>query len=284
MSRRDFARLFKFPVSIMSTVSAATGFVAFAHAVTWRLLPTSCAILLLAGAACALNEAQEYKLDATMDRTRLRPIPAGKISPIGAAAWSTILVLFALTTLFFLGGAVAVGLGALAVVWYNGIYTYLKRVSSLAPVIGSVIGAIPPAIGWVCAGGVLGGPILSLSFFLLMWQVPHFWLLALRVSNDYEQAHFPTFVRAMGAGSLSRVTFMWTAAAAASALLLPVFGLSNSPFLGLGLAAAGAWLTFVAWRALRAPNKQGFRQAFHAINYYAVLVMGAVILDAVLGR
>ena len=112
MSRRDFARLFKFPVSIMSTVSAATGFVAFAHAVTWRLLPTSCAILLLAGAACALNEAQEYKLDATMDRTRLRPIPAGKISPIGAAAWSTILVLFALTTLFFLGGAVAVGLGA----------------------------------------------------------------------------------------------------------------------------------------------------------------------------
>jgi heme O synthase-like polyprenyltransferase len=117
-----------------------------------------------------------------------------------------------------------------------------------------------------------------------MWQVPHFWLLALRVSNDYQQAHFPTFVRSMGAGSLSRVTFMWTAAAAASALLLPIFGLSNSPFLGLGLAAAGAWLTFVAWRALRAPGKQGFRQAFHAINYYAMMVMGAVILDAVLGR
>jgi protoheme IX farnesyltransferase len=284
VTRRDFAQLFKFPISIMSTVSAATGFVAFTHAFTWRLLPTSGAILLVASAACALNEAQEYKRDAMMDRTRLRPIPSGKISAIGAATWSVILAPLGLGALFLLGGAVAAGLGALAVLWYNGIYTYLKRVSSLAPVVGSVIGAIPPAIGWVCAGGALNGPILSLSFFLLMWQVPHFWLLALRVSHDYEQAHFPTFVRALGAGSLARVTFMWIAGAAASALLLPIFGLSNSPFLGLGLAAAGAWLIFVAWRALRAPGNQGFRRAFLAINYYAVMVMGAVMLDAVLGR
>jgi protoheme IX farnesyltransferase len=284
VTRRDFAQLFKFPISIMSTVSAATGFVAFTHALTWRLLPTSGAILLVASSACALNEAQEYKRDAMMDRTRLRPIPSGKISAIGAATWSVILAPLGLGALFLLGGAVAAGLGALAVLWYNGIYTYLKRVSSLAPVVGSVIGAIPPAIGWVCAGGALNGPILSLSFFLLMWQVPHFWLLALRVSHDYEQAHFPTFVRALGAGSLARVTFMWIAGAAASALLLPIFGLSNSPFLGLGLAAAGAWLIFVAWRALRAPGNQGFRRAFLAINYYAVMVMGAVMLDAVLGR
>jgi protoheme IX farnesyltransferase len=284
LTPRDLVQLFKFPISIMSTVSAATGFVAFTHALTWRLVPTAGAILLLAFAACALNEAQEYKRDAMMDRTRLRPIPSGKISPISVVVWSAILAVVALTALFLLGGSVAAGLGALAVFWYNGIYTYLKRVSSLAPVVGSVIGAIPPAIGWICAGGVLDSPILALSFFLLMWQVPHFWLLALRLGGDYEQAHFPTFVRVMGAGSLSRVTFMWTAATAASALLLPIFGLSTSPLLGLGLAVAGAWLVFVAWRALRAPGKQGVRQAFVAINYYAVMVMGAVILDAVLGR
>jgi protoheme IX farnesyltransferase len=284
VNRRDFAQLFKFPISIMSTVSAATGYLAFTHTLSWRLLPVSGAILILAFAACALNEAQEHKLDALMERTRRRPIPSGKISPAGAAILAGILAAAALTSLWLMGGPLAAGLGGLAVLWYNGIYTYLKRVSSLASVIGSVIGAIPPAIGWVCAGGTLDGPILSLSFFLLMWQVPHFWLLALRISGDYEQAQFPTFVRAMGAESLSRVTFMWTAVTAASALLLPIFGLSNSPFLGLGLAAAGAWLTFVSWRALRAPSKQGFRQAFHAINYYAVMVMGAVILDAMLGH
>ena len=284
MNRRDFAQLFKFPISIMSTVSAATGYLAFTHTLSWRLLPVSGAILILAFAACALNEAQEHKLDALMERTKRRPIPSGKISPAGAVILAGVLAAVALTSLWLMGGLLSAALGALALLWYNGIYTYLKRISSLASVIGSVIGAIPPAIGWVCAGGVLDGPILSLSFFLLMWQVPHFWLLALRISGDYEQAQFPTFVRAIGIDSLSRVTFIWTAATAASALLLPIFGLSTSPFLGLGLAAAGAWLTFVAWRALRKPSKQGFRQAFHAINYYAVMVMGAVILDAMLGH
>jgi protoheme IX farnesyltransferase len=284
VNRRDLVQLFKFPISIMSTVSAATGYLAFTHALNWRLLPVSAVVLLLAFAACALNEAQEHKLDALMERTRRRPIPAGKISPAAAVILAAVLAALALAGLWLFGGWVATGLGALAVLWYNGIYTYLKRVSSLASVVGSVIGAIPPAIGWVCAGGALSGPILSLSFFLLMWQVPHFWLLALRISGDYEHANFPTFIRRMGVDSLSRVTFVWTAATAASALLLPIFGLSSSPFLGLGLAAAGTWLTVVAWRSLRAPSKQGFRQAFHAINYYAVMVMGAVILDAILAR
>jgi len=284
VNRRDFAQLFKFPISIMSTVSAATGYLAFTHALNWRLLPVSAAVLILAFAACALNEAQEHKLDAMMERTKRRPIPAGKISPAGAVVLAAALAAVALASLWLMGGIVAAGLGALALVWYNGIYTYLKRVSSIASVIGSVIGAIPPAIGWVCAGGKVDGPILSLSFFMLMWQVPHFWLLAMRIAGDYEQAQFPTFVRAMGADSLSRITFIWTAATAASALLLPIFGLSNSPYLGLGLAAAGAWLVYVAWRSLRAPSKQGFRQAFMAINYYAVMVMGAVILDAMIGH
>jgi hypothetical protein len=58
VSPRDFAQLFKLPISIVSTVSAATGFVAFTHALTWRLVPTSGAILLLAFAACALNQAK----------------------------------------------------------------------------------------------------------------------------------------------------------------------------------------------------------------------------------
>jgi protoheme IX farnesyltransferase len=282
VSRHDYAQLFKLPISMMSTVSAVTGYVAYTHALTGRMVLLAGAILLLAFAACAANEAQEHKLDAMMARTRDRPIPAGKISPLGAMGWAVALAGIALAVLAWLGGWAAAGLGVLALVWYNGIYTPLKRKSSLASVIGAVIGAIPPAIGWVCAGGTLDGPILALSFFLLMWQVPHFWLLALRLDHDYQQARFPTFVDAVGKDSLARITFMWTAGTAASGLLLPIFGLSASPFLGLGLAAAGAWLVVIAWRALRAPDKRGFRRAFAAINLYAVMVMGAVILDAVL--
>jgi protoheme IX farnesyltransferase len=284
VTRKDYAQLFKFPISGMSTVSAATGYLAFGHALSWRVVPSSLAVLLLAFAAAALNEVQEHELDAMMERTRRRPIPSGKISIARAVAWILGLGAVALATLAWLGGLIAVGLGLLAVLWYNGIYTYLKRRSWLASVIGSVIGAIPPAIGWVCAGGSLDGPILSLSFFLLMWQIPHFWLLALVVSGDYERARFPTFVRALGADGVARVTFTWTAITAGSALLLPIFGLASSPFLGLGLAVAGGWLVAVAWRALKSPGKPGYLRAFRAINLYAVAVMAAVILDAVLAR
>jgi protoheme IX farnesyltransferase len=284
MRLRDYAQLFKLPISMLSTVSAATGYLAFSHVLSWRLLLLSLSILLLAFAACALNEAQEHRLDAQMERTRRRPIPSGKITPLGAALWAAVLAALGLGGLGWLGGWLAAGLGALTVLWYNGVYTYLKRRSSLASVLGSLIGALPPAIGWVTAGGQLDGPILALSFFLLIWQVPHFWLLALRLDADYAQAQFPTFVRALGPDALARVTFMWTAATAGSALLLPIFGLSSSPFVALGLVAAGVWLVAVAWRSLRAPAAPGIRRAFHAINTYAVLVMGAVILDAVLGR
>ena len=86
------------------------------------------------------------------------------------------------------------------------------------------------------------------------------------------------------AASVTRVTFTWTTATAASALLLPLFGLARSPLLGLALAGLGAWLVLVAWRALRKPSPLGIGRAFRAINYYALLVMGAVMLDAVLGH
>jgi protoheme IX farnesyltransferase len=281
---RDFAQLFKLPMSLMSTASAATGYLAFTHALSWRLLPMAGAILLLAFAACTLNEAQEYQLDARMERTRRRPIPTGKLSPFAAVILAALLAGLALLGLWLSGGWVAASLGTLALLWYNGLYTPPKRITSLASVVGSAIGAMPPAIGWICAGGTLTGPILSLSFFLLMWQVPHFWLLALQVSDDYDQARLPTIVRRMGVDSLSRITFMWTAATAASALLLPIFGLAQSPFLGLGLTLAGAWLTLVAWRSLRVPSSQGFRRAFRAINTYAAMIMAAVALDAILAR
>jgi len=283
MTIRDFGKLCKLPISAMSTLSAATGFLA-AQAFNWRLLPTALAVLLLACAACALNEAQEHKQDALMPRTRQRPIPTGKISAKASALLALALGAVALTLLTALGGRDALGLGALAVLWYNGVYTYAKRVTTLAPVIGSLIGAIPPALGWVCAGGTLDGPILSLCFFLLMWQIPHFWLLALLMKGEYEHAGFPTFVGLLGAASVTRVTFTWTTATAASALLLPLFGLGRSPLLGLALAGLGAWLVLVAWRALRKPSPLGIGRAFRAINYYALLVMGAVMLDAVLGH
>ena len=71
-----------------------------------------------------------------------------------------------------------------ALIWYNGIYTPLKRKTAFAVVPGSVIGAIPPMVGYVAAGGsALDPQILAFAFFMFMWQIPHFWLLIMKITN-----------------------------------------------------------------------------------------------------
>jgi hypothetical protein len=89
------------------------------------------------------------------------------------------------------------------VLWYNGVYTFLKRKSPFAAIPGAVIGAIPPAIGWICGKGALSfdPQILALSFFFFIWQVPHFWLLLLNFGRDYEKAGFPSLTRIFNSAS-----------------------------------------------------------------------------------
>ena len=110
-----------------------------------------------------------------MKRTKNRPIPSGKISSQDALNLAMFLVLTGSTLLYLGGGILALGLGILNLVWYNGIYTPLKKINAFAIIPGSMVGAIPPAIGWVAAGGSLLDPrIAIISLFLLYLADPAF--------------------------------------------------------------------------------------------------------------
>jgi heme o synthase len=275
----DLARLFKLPISALSALSAATGYVAWARGVRIGLVPMCGAVLLLACGASALNEAQEHAEDALMDRTKKRPIPAGKISPGAARVAGWLVGVSGLALLYWSGGATAALLGAAAVTWYNGVYTPLKRVTAFAVVPGALVGVAAPAIGWVAAGGsIKDGRLLALCFFWLMWQVPHFSLLVMKNGDEYERAGFPTLAGIFSPAQLARASFVWIAATAASALLIPVFGVSESPWVGIALAIAGATLCACEWRYLW---RRAFARAFYAMSSYAVFVVAIVIADAV---
>ena len=219
-----------------------------------------------------------------MERTRDRPIPSGRVSVAGALALALVLAAGGLGVLWRGSNPTAALLGAGALGWYNGAYTYLKRVTAFAAVPGSLIGAIPPAIGWTAAGGDLFDPRLAaLCFFFFIWQVPHFWLLLFRLGKDYQRAGFPTLTQVFSVDQLGRLTFVWMVATAASCLLIPIFGLSASPWVALSMAACGAWLCAVASRLLRVQKRpMSLRLAFRDINVFALLVMGLLTLDAVL--
>lgn len=275
--------LTKLRISAASTFTGAAGYIAYRQGLDGGLFTSLAGTLLLAMASSALNEVQEHDLDALMERTRNRPIPRGAVSPATATFFAVLLALAGFSLLLRLHGWTPALLGLLALVWYNGFYTPLKRVSAFAVVPGSLIGALPPAIGWTAAGGLLSAPaILALGFMLFVWQVPHFWLLALMHRTGYERAGFPTLSNHFHESQILRLVFTWTAAAVTASAALPVFHVvSGWPALAL-LALGSLGLLVRATRLLRpTPN---LWKAFMDINLFALMVMAAVILDALMLR
>lgn len=282
---RDWLVLTKHRISVMSTLTAAMGYIAAKRAVDLRLIPLMMGTVLLAMAASALNEVQERDIDAQMPRTRTRPIPSGRISPRLAMIVALGLIAIGSSTLALACGTTTAWLGLLAVVWYNGIYTPLKRMTAFAVVPGSLIGALPPAMGWVAAGGELDAPaLLALCFVFFVWQVPHFWLLALRHQRDYERGGLPTLSRHFSNRQIFRLVFTWTAASVAACALLVVFQTIAGKLAIVTLAAAGAWLLARFGFMLNAAedDRRSFR-AFMDINWFALIVMAAVAFDALVG-
>jgi protoheme IX farnesyltransferase len=280
---RILAELTKLPISVASTLSAATGYVVFSHRLGIGILSAALGVLLTAMGACAWNELQDRNIDAAMERTRRRPIPAGVISARSAFFLGALLVAAGGTVLWILHGATAAGIALFAVAWYNGIYTYLKRVWAFAVVPGALIGALPPAIGWVAAGGnPLDPRVWALAFFFFIWQVPHFWLLLYIFGSEYSRAGLPTLVQLFGTRRLARLVFIWISATSASSLLLPAYGLTSSAWTALCLVATAAWLGWQGGRLLWG-LQASFLATFRSINLYALCVMTLLIVDAVTG-
>jgi protoheme IX farnesyltransferase len=280
-----FLELTKLRISGASTLTAAMGYLTYRRGCEWGLLSALLGTLLLAMAASAFNEVQEQDLDGLMERTQRRPIPRGAVSPFAAAVFAILLAVSGFSLLLSIHGWTPALLGLLAMLWYNGFYTPLKRVSAFAVVPGSLIGALPPAIGWTTAGGRLSDPtILALAVVLFLWQVPHFWLLALMHRASYEQAGFPTLSKLFREPQILRLIFTWSCAAIAACALLPAFHVVSWKPALLLLALGCLWLLARSTGLLRESLPLArIRMAFLDINLFALMVMAAVILDALGG-
>lgn len=281
-----FLELTKLRISGASTFTAAAGYVAFLRGADLGLVTTLLGILLLAMGSSALNEVQEHRFDALMPRTANRPIPRGDLSPAQAAVIATVMAVCGFLVLWLAHNLTSALLGALALGWYNGFYTPLKRISAFAVVPGSLIGALPPAIGWTAAGGSLADPsVLVLAFVFFIWQVPHFWLLVGLHAEGYEDAGYPTLVSVFGRPRLSRLTFTWTCGTAAACGLLPMFRVLVSWPAELMLGLGATWLIAGSLPLLK-PGQDAalYRRVFMNINLFALVLTAAVILDPFFAR
>jgi heme o synthase len=276
---RGLLELTKFRIAAASAFTATAGYVAAARAFHRGLLTALVGTLLLAMAACALNEVQEWRLDARMDRTRERPLPRGEVSTPRALALVALLAGGGALTLLLAHGprCALLGLGAMA--WYNLVYTPLKRVSAFAAVPGALLGALPPAVGWTAAGGNLGDPgLLAICGVLFLWQVPHFWLLLSLHAESYAQGGLPSLLQVFGPRRLARLTFTWTCGTLASFALLPLFHVVTSLPTLLIVGAAALWL-LVRFTDLLREKAPPLRRVFMDLNAFALAVVAALVMD-----
>ena len=276
-----FAEITKLRITIFVTVTTMFGFIAATDSINSHIILPALGILLLACGSAALNHYQERKSDVLMERTKNRPIPSGKISAKSTLQLSIVLVLIGSILLFIGSGLLTLSLGLLNLVWYNAVYTPLKKVSPLAIIPGSLVGAIPPVVGWVAGGGnILDPQIILISFFFFIWQIPHFWLLLMVLDKDYQKAGFPTLTQIFSQHQLGRITFVWIIATGVTGLLLPLFQISHNQFVNYSLFIAALLLAFKSINLLQQTHEtSAFRFAFRSINYFALFVVLVVSID-----
>lgn len=230
---------------------------------------------LVASGAAAFNQVTERATDRLMDRTRLRPVADGRMTPGEGRTVAAALSLTGLLMLW-LGVNLAASLVALATLLiYTAVYTPLKCRTSVSTIVGAVPGALPPLIGWAGAGGSLADPAAWALFLLMfLWQLPHFLAIAWIYRDDYARAGLPMLPVIDRHGALTgRQVTLW------AATILPF---SEMPFL-LGLTtrayAVGAFVLGVAQLAIAIRfavrrTDQNARALFYAsITYLPLLWM-----------
>jgi len=280
----NYAALGRLRISFASALSAMVSYILASFHPGPGMFVTGMGVFLLSCGASALNQCQEKDTDALMERTRKRPLPSGRLSAGRALYFSAVCSAAGLGLIFMSGGTAAAAAGLFALAWYNGLYTSLKRRTPVAAVPGALVGTVPPVIGWHSAGGNLSDPgLFALCLFFFLWQVPHFWLYAASLAEDYGRAGLPAVTSVFSERQLARIVFIWIAASAVGALLFVPYGLTLHLPAGYLLAAASFLLILQGSGILK--KKEGdaaYRRALAGINIYLISVMLLLFTDRII--
>ncbi len=276
------SELTKFRITFFVSVTTYVGFILYSGTINLDFLLPTIGVLILASGASALNEYQERNSDYQMERTKVRPIPSGRISAFNALFISLILILIG-STILALHSITVLLLGLFTLVWYNGVYTPLKQFTAFAIIPGSLVGALPPVIGWVASGGGLfDNQILALASFMFIWQIPHFWLLILMYDHQYREAGFPTLSNLFSYKQISQITFAWIVILVFSSSLIYLSNLSVSIISNLFLILAGLITLYFSSKVMLKNGREIYKKSFFQINAYVLFVLIVISLEKII--
>ena len=275
--------LSKVRITVAVALTTITGYVLGNGELDLHLIGVVSGIFLLACGSSVLNQIQEFSTDSLMERTCKRPLPSGKIGLRQALIIAMAEIAGGAFVLFEFVNIPALFLGLTALVWYNGIYTPMKKLTPHAVIPGSVIGAIPPLAGWVASGASLTDPrAWAMALFFFIWQVPHFYLLALKFGSQYENAGFPTISQRFSWRGQRLLILLWVVMTALVALLLYYSGVIGSAVGLFLISLSSLWLVAVFIKPVveGSKNYKPIRY-FMRLNFYVLFVIMVLNFDHV---
>lgn len=278
----DFKEITKMRLSLSVVFSAVAGYLLGAIAVDISTIILLCfGGYFMVGASNAFNQIIERDLDALMNRTKNRPIPAGRMQVSTAFIIAVTFTVLGIVSLYIINPRTAM-YGAISIFLYTSVYTPLKTRTPFAVFVGAIPGAIPFMLGWVAARNEFGiepGTLFALQFF---WQFPHFWAIGWFLFDDYKKGGFfmlPTRERDKGTALQIIAYTVWTIIVS----VLPAFGITGELRLSVVAAivvlAFGLIMLYYAFELFTKRSAKAAKELMLASVLYITLVQIVYVID-----
>ena len=282
---KDFKEITKAGLAVSVVFSSVAGYLLgfdLDHPFSWiTLLYLAVGGYCMVGASNAFNQVIEKDLDALMDRTKNRPVPAGRMSTTTALTIACLLTIVGIALLYMINAKSAM-FGAISIFLYTSLYTPLKSKTPLSVFVGAFPGAIPFMLGWVAATdhfGIEAGTLFLIQFF---WQFPHFWAIGWFLYDDYEKAGFfmlPTGKKDKATALQTMLYTVWLVLAS----LLPCLGytgqLKISVIAAIIVLLLGFWMLYYAVKLYQERSSKAARALMMTSVFYISLLQLVYIVD-----
>jgi len=279
----DFVALTKPRVVLMVLVTTLMGYdVALTGPADYlRMIHLLIGSLLTAGGTLALNQYQKRDLNARMDRTRARPLPAGRLQPLETWLFGVALTLVGTAYLAALVNPLVALVTLATTILYLFAYTPLKRRTPLCTLVGAVAGALPPVAGWAAARGDVAPGAWVLFAILFLWQLPHTLAIARLYRDDYARAGVRVLPVVDPDGASTERQVVLACVALVSVSLLPAVAGWTGPIYLAGALLLGLAFSAVGVEQALVPSPRAARHVLLASLIYQPLLLGLMAFDRI---
>jgi len=279
---KDISSLTKLIISASITFTTLTGYIIAKGIIDSTLFLTLIGVFLMAAGASTINHITERRTDALMPRTKNRPLPSGRMSVLQGCIWASIFIISGTIVLLIFANPVCAALGLFNAIWYNLVYTPLKKISVWAVFAGTITGIIPFFMGILAATNQIPNPLdYFIGFYMFLWQIPHFFLLISKYGKEYERAGLVSITQRLAIEKIVLISYLWMIASCIASLLIPLFGITHYKISGIAILGISLFVFLIVSKGLFGKNRfQDLKTPFITTNLMQAGFMLTLVLDS----